>query len=262
MKNDRQNRLRQLLLQEKKVSGTDLARRLGVSPATVRRDLTALAKEGLIKRRYGTAELLFPREANIPAWEGRSITCFAEKRQLAQRTVELIPDHCTVFLDGGTTVYEVARYLTERKDLTVVTCALRVAGLLGMQPDLQVYCIGGKVKPDMLATSGMMATEGLAVLPQFDIAVFSTDAFSAERGLVEYSMEVAMLKRHILKKTDRLFAVADHRKFRAEACASTCGFEQVDTLITDAVIPEDDHRILEEKGVTVETVMIHADSTV
>ncbi len=256
MKNDRQNRLRQLLMTEKKVKGIDLARRLGVSIATVRRDLTELAREGLIRRKYGTAELVTSRESNIPAWEGRSIACFAEKRQLARRTAELIPEHCTVFLDGGTTVYEVARCLTGRKDLTIITCALRVAELLGMQDDLQVYCIGGRVKPDLLATTGMLATEGLDMFPQIDISVFSTDAFSVERGLMEYSMEVTLLKRNILQKTDRLFAVLDHRKFNASASASTCGCERVDTLITDAVIPEEGKRLLTEKGVTLETVLI------
>ena len=190
-------------------------------------------------------------DKEIPQWERRRQEGLSEKEAIALRAVERIPDNCTVYLDSGTTLYEVAKCLVGRKNLTVITNSLRISSLLGMQKDLQVYCIGGQVKVDMLVTLGMLANESISLFPHVDIAVFSADGFLPNRGLMEYSMEVALLKKSILSKTVELIAVLDSSKIGKSANVTTCAVSEIHTLITDASAPKNVLDAIREQNVRV-----------
>ncbi len=238
MKSDRIVQIKQILLREGRVNNVDLCRRFGISMATARRDLDILEREGCVRRIYGGAVPLQPEEyKDIPRWERRRREGLSEKEAIARQAVRHIPDNCTVYLDSGTTLYEVAKCLVGRKNLTIITNSLRIAALLGMEKELQVYCIGGHVKADMLVTLGMLANESMNLFPQVDIAVFSADGFLPKRGLMEYSMEVALLKKSILGKAGELIAVLDSSKIGKAADVTTCGTTEIHTLITDAAAP-------------------------
>ncbi len=253
MKSDRLMQIKQILLREGRVLNTDLCARFGISMATVRRDLDILEAEGTITRIYGGAVPMRPaRETEeIPRWERRRREGLSEKEAVAARAVEMIPDNCTIYLDSGTTLYEVAKCLVGRKNLTVITNSLRIASLLGMEKDLQVYCIGGNVKADMLVTLGMLANESMSLFPQVDIAVFSADGFLPGRGLMEYSMEVALLKKSILAKTGRLIAVLDSTKIGKTAAVTTCSPAEIHTLVTDSGVQPEIVELIRSQNVRV-----------
>lgn len=253
MKSDRLTQIKQIILREGRLTNTDLCRRFGISMATARRDLDILEAEGVIRRVYGGA---VPAQQDdgaqeIPRWERRRQEGLNEKEAVALRAVELIPDNCTVYLDSGTTLYEVAKCLVGRKNLTVITNSLRIASLLGMEEDLQVYCIGGHVKVDMLVTLGMLANESMSLFPKVDVAVFSADGFLPGRGLMEYSMEVALLKKSILGKTGELIAVLDSSKIGKAADVTTCATTEIHTLVTDTGAPQEVLELVRNQGVRV-----------
>jgi len=253
MKSNRLMQIKQLLLKEGKLTNTDLCRRFGISMATARRDLDILEAEGIIRRIYGGAvpAETDPEEENIPGWERRRQEGLSEKERIAIYAARKIPDNCTVYLDSGTTLYEVAKCLVGRSNLTVITNSLRIAALLGMEKGLQVYCIGGHVKVDMLVTLGMLANESISLFPHIDVAVFSADGFQPHKGLMEYSMEVALLKKSILAKTGELMAVLDSSKIGKVANVNTCSTTEIHTLITDDAAPKNVLDQVRERGIRV-----------
>lgn len=256
MKQDRLTQIKHLLMRDKRVDNNDLAKMFGVSIATVRRDLDQLEADGSIRRIYGGAEIVdsiaLPKVMEeVPLWQIREDASQKEKCAIAKRVVEKIPDACTVFIDSGTTAYEVAKLLVHRKDLTILTNSLRVATLLGTYPNLQAYCIGGIIKYDMLATAGILASECLAFFPSIDVCVFSADGFIPSWGIREYSMETAMLKKAVADQSKIVIAALDHSKFNIAASAPICRTSQINIIVTDPAAPATDIAYLRNNGVEV-----------
>ncbi|WP_394927318.1 DeoR family transcriptional regulator [uncultured Robinsoniella sp.] len=121
---NRREQIAKILLVEGKTKVGDLARRFEVSTETIRKDLMALDASGIIKKNNGSAEVLNESSANN--YTEKSKKAINEKVAIAQRAVKLIPDKSVVFLDTGSTVYQLARQLILRKDITVVCTMARI----------------------------------------------------------------------------------------------------------------------------------------
>ncbi len=242
-----------MLLSKKKILNTEICDIFNVSIETVRRDLNYLEKEGIIKKIYGGAILaddsLMPDE--IQKWDIRSGENLMAKRLIAKKAAELIPDNCTVMLDTGTTIFEVACQLKNKKNLTVITNSMRIAAELGMCQNITVYLVGGIVKVDVLVTLGFLASEFLSNFSYVDIAVISGDGFIPEEGTMEYSMDLAMLKRDILDKAGKVIAAIDHTKFGVPASFINCPTQKIDILVTDKNEPKSDIEYMRGQGVDV-----------
>lgn len=256
MKQGRITEIRRMLLQQKRLTCEMLCEHFHVSIATIRRDLDYLEREGTIRRFYGGAELLDRDETPfiseiVPTWQTREGMHMAEKQAIAREIAAMVPDACTVYLDSGTSIYEVARLLTQRKNLTIITNSLRTAALLGMCPQLQVYCIGGNIKYDMLTTAGVLANEGLAFFPSIDISVLSADGFIRSWGIRDWSMESALLKKAAADRSKQVIVALDHTKFDIVATSPICQTKQIDAIVTDDRIAPDDLEMLQSSGVQV-----------
>ena len=246
--------LRRVLMTEKKVNCADLCQRFQVSMPTIRRDLDILEREGTIRRFYGGAELIDSKKEGylmeiVPEWDIREVASATEKHAIARKVVSLIPDNSTIFLDSGTTVYEVAKLLTQRSGLTVVTGALRNASLLGMCPNIETYCIGGNIRPNMLFATGLLAVESLSYFPTFDYYVLAADGISPYGSIHEWSTENAILKRTILSRSKTTIVVADHSKFSVSVGSSVCQLKDIDSIVTDNGIDPAMVSQMQSKGV-------------
>ena len=257
MKNDRTARIRQILFRDGKVSCQYLVDLFHVTPATIRRDLSELEKEGQIRRTHGGAELLRRKDQEakeinvIPPWPARSESCIEEKKAIAREIVSIIPDNSTVFIDNGTTVYEVAKLIVKNSNLTVISNSLRASELLGMFPNIQLYFLGGKIAHSMLASSGIMTRDCLSYFTRIDYCVISADAFSVENGLREHFMETAILKKAIIDKSSVVIAALDHSKFGKTASAPicNCNVQDIDILVTDSGVSEENIRALRKMNI-------------
>lgn len=244
MKRDRISEIRQIILREKKVNCENLQKQFNVSIATIRRDLNLLEEEGTIRRTYGGAELVAKDvldniEGILPAWHDRKAINLEEKQAIARKVDKMIPEACTIYLDSGTGVYEIARLLFKRKNLTIITNSLRNAALLGMNKNLQVYFIGGNITYDMLITTGMLAREGLNFFPTIDISVLSADGFMKSGGIRDWSMESALLKKAVVDRSKTTYVAMDHSKFEVVATNPICRVSEIDCIITDSKIRHD-----------------------
>lgn len=209
-------------------SVTELARRLAVSDETIRRDVKAMARRGLVERVHGGVTL--PDLLQEPAFRKRLGQNAEAKRRIARLAAARVRDGDSLMLDTGSTTAYVASALAEHRDLLVVTNCTEIAGrLVGRN---RVYLVGGELRADDGAVFGAAATR---FVEQFRVrfAVLSIGAIHAQDGLMDFHLQEAEFSRAIIAQARQTMVVADHSKFGAQAPVRVCGFEAVDLLISD-----------------------------
>jgi len=210
----------------------DLAAELGVSAASVRRDLQLLEDQHLLSRTHGGAvaqNLVY--ELPLRYRGGRHKE---EKRRIAAIAAERVtPTVASVGLTGGTTTTEVARALVERAGLTIITNALNIASELALRPNLKLIVTGGWARSESYELVGPLAEASLLGL-NLDMAIVGVDGITAEGGLTTYDEVEAHTNRALIDRARRVIVVADGSKVGRLAFASICPIAIMTELITDA----------------------------
>lgn len=222
-----------------------LARDLGVTPSTIRRDLGRLATDGALVRTYGGA-------AVSPASTGRGATPdpqLAAKRAIAAAAAELVVDGQTIAISSGTTTLELAWRLADRR-LTVITNALDIAAALLDRPGIELVVLGGVVRPGMHSTLGHLAELALREL-RADALYMGIGAVSADHGLMNDSIPEILTDRALRRSARACVVLADATKLGALAPAYVFGLDQVNTLVTDADADRREVAALQAHGVRV-----------
>jgi DeoR family transcriptional regulator of aga operon len=207
----------------------DLAERLGVSAATVRRDLEHLERQRLLSRTHGGAVasgVIY--ELPLRTRAGRDQ---AEKRRIAKAAAERLGDARSVGLTGGTTTTEVARQLAERT-LTVVTNSISIASELAVRPNLKLVVTGGMARAESYELVGPLAEATLAGL-NLDVAFIGVDGVTAAGVTTHHEVE-AHTNRTLIARARRVVVVADASKLGRAAFADICPLDAIDEIITDA----------------------------
>src|SRR4249919_1343802 len=243
------------ILEEISSDGTvevaDLAGRLDVSAATIRRDLERLEEQRLLTRTHGGAVshgVLYELPLRY-----KSARHQEEKRRIARAVAAHVSDGMAVGLTGGTTCTEVARELVDREHLTVVTNALNIASELAIRPNLKLVVTGGVARPESYELVGPAAEQALAVL-NLDLACIGVDGIDATTGCTTHHEVEAATNLALIERARRVIVVADSSKIGLVAFARICRVERVDELITDRGADPRALRAIRQAGVPVETV--------
>jgi len=216
------------------VAVADLCDRLGVSAATVRRDLELLEDQRLLSRTHGGAVahgVLYELPLRYKAARHED-----EKRRIALAAVARIPEGAAIGLTGGTTTTEVARALVERQRLTVVTNALNIASELAVRPNIKLVVTGGYARSESYELVGPIAEQGLADL-HLDLVFLGVDGISARDGLTTHHEVEAHTNRALLERANVVVVVADGSKLGEVAFARICPIAAVHELITSGADP-------------------------
>ncbi|MEZ0069378.1 DeoR family transcriptional regulator of aga operon [Streptacidiphilus sp. MAP12-20] len=238
-----------------------LADLLGVSGATVRRDLQALDEQGLLRRTHGGAVTgSVNLELPLRHRAGRQQD---EKRRIAEAAAELIPTGAVVGLAGGSTVSALARVLAERcgggdgsgdgsreGQLTVVTNAVNIAADLIVRPEIRLVVIGGQARSASYELVGPAADQHLARY-RLDFAFIGVDGLSATAGCTTHDEMEAHTDRAFLRVASRAVVLADASKLGQATFASICPLDEIDTLVTDTDPAEPERSALAAAGVRV-----------
>jgi DeoR family transcriptional regulator of aga operon len=249
-KTERLGRILELLARDGTVTVPDLAEQLGVSQATVRRDLQALGDQRLLERSHGGAVAHgTAHELPVRYRTGRS----EEKRRIARAAAELVTDGAAIAFTGGTTTTEVARTLAARHGLTVITNALNIAVELAVRPNLKLIVTGGVARSASYELVGTLADATLRGL-NVDLAFVGVDGVDAERGLTTQNEVEAATNRALMARARRTVVVADGSKLGRVALAQIAPLEAADQLITNEGADSDAVERLRAAGLTVTTV--------
>jgi DeoR family fructose operon transcriptional repressor len=230
---ERRFRIREILATQRTISASDLCNTLEVTPATIRRDLAALEDEGVLVRSHGGAVSRMSSTKFQPSYDTLARSNSEEKRAIAREAEKLILDGDTVFLEGSTTVLELAGRLHNRNRLTVVTNSPTIVCQLQHSAGVTVLCTGGDLQKDTVYFSGEWAQRALSEI-RLDKAVLGVSAIDPAYGISTANHAEAQIKKMIVKAAKSRIALADHNKFGKQSFAYVGPVNDIDTLITDS----------------------------
>jgi DeoR/GlpR family transcriptional regulator of sugar metabolism len=225
--------LRALIRENGVIRVEDLCRQLKVSPATVRRDLDQLERSGAIRRVHGGA---VSNESRLdePLFSDKTGLAVREKRQIAEAALQFVEAGDTIYLDGGSTVLELARLLRDRTNLTVVTNSIHAAHeLSGRGPRL--IMIGGELRRLSQTLVGPLTRLVLGQL-HLDKAFMGTIGFAVKEGLTTTDPSEAFTKEIVMAQARQVIVLADSTKAGKISFASAGRWEHVHALITDKLL--------------------------
>ncbi len=246
---ERRARLLDLVSARRAARLEDLAQAVGVSVATVRRDLDEMAAQNLLRRVHGGAVALDGQRE--PHFDAKATEAVAEKERIAARAVALLGPDDTVYLDSGSTVLAAARLLRGWDRLTVVTNSLPVANELGGAGP-KVILVGGEFRATSQAFVGPM-TRHLLETVHVGKALIGTYALSLDGGLSTTDAAEAFTKALAAQRATEVIVLADSRKLGTDSFAHATPISAIDVLVTDDGIDPHLVRALQERGVTVIT---------
>lgn len=247
--NQRRERILSTIQEEGFAKVSDLSRMFRVSEVTIRQDLEKIEKEGLISREHGGAFL-----KNIPDsvknMELFNLENIEKKRAIGKKAAEFVVDGDTIILDSGSTTTEIAKHLTNRKNLTVITNSLNIALILGTNPGISVVLTGGEFKAATLSLTGQKAADFFSGI-NVDKLFLATAGISLKSGLTYPSISDLVVKRSMIEVANHIYLVADSTKIGKSAFASLGAMSRITCFVTDSGIKEDAVNYFREQGVQV-----------
>jgi len=233
---------------------SDLASRLGASAATIRRDVAALAEQGLLIRTHGGAKAAGPL-GELPV-HLRDQRHRRAKQAIARYVVGTIPSgRQAIALTGGTTTTEVLRALHQRHDLTIITNSVGLALEAANQGQSRVLIAGGVLRPNSLELVGSL-TESTFNHINVGTAIVGSDGVSIIGGLTTHDDVEAHTNHTMIERAQRVIAVADGSKVGRVTMAKLADLREIDLLVTDNSADPDEIARIRHAGVSVVIVQV------
>jgi DeoR family transcriptional regulator, aga operon transcriptional repressor len=224
------------------VSVEGMSSELDVSLVTIRRDLDALERQGLLRRTHGGAvsiePLFYEPFRNDRSFQAQVERFADEKRRIGRAAAALIKEGEIIALTPGTTTTEVIRGIPLNHKITVVTSTVNVAMELSKRKDLEVFVTGGHLHGDWFSLIGPTAAQSLSHVLIHTLFI-GADGIDAKSGLSCYSPDEAQLNSTMVRHAQRKIAVVDHSKFGMIAGWRICGSSELDILITDTGVTDE-----------------------
>lgn len=240
---ERQQRLLEMLREQKAADLDRLAAALNVSGSTVRRDLDAMEKQGLVERTHGGA--IYRGEHRHPESFGERINEQVEaKKAIGRYAASLVQPNMTLLLDGGSTIFYAAQQITARP-LQVVTPSLPIATLFANDEQIELVVIGGAHYPRTGMMVGPLATAALANL-HADLLLMSL-AGVYDHEAYNLNIQQTEVEQVMMRQAARTVLLMDSGKFGRKSLSRVCGLDDVELIVTDAGVSEKWPRLLGER---------------
>jgi DeoR family fructose operon transcriptional repressor len=244
---ERKHRLEAYLQQVEFASLEDLAKHVGSSVSTVRRDLTVLEAAGNLKRTHGGARLIAPKSDEF-TFSARDTHQLDSKEAIGRACAALIRPNQSVIIDAGTTCFHVAKYL-EDKAPQIVTNSLPVANLYSSAGKVELVLSGGVIYPRLGVLVGPLAVEAFSKI-HADVAVMSSGGITME-GITNSHGLLIDIQLAMMRAAAKVIFCLDHTKFGRRSVSQLCDLSKVHTIVTDSEAPEELVAQLRAKGIEV-----------
>jgi len=243
---ERRKQIMAQLLDKKRVTVKELAASMEVSGATVRRDLKALADEEELLLVHGGAAL--PRQMDF-SFRAKQLRAVEEKRTIGRLAAALVLDGGQVFLDSGTTCFEMVPYLKKMHGVTVLANSARLALELN-GPGLRVFLIGGEYRPERMDAVGPMAMSALNQLRGY-VAFMGADGLSMDFGPSASDVASAHLYRLVIQNASEAVLLVDSGKFGGASLFQIVDWPRISKVVTERQPDESWKRFFEEQNIEV-----------
>ncbi|MCU0832397.1 MAG: DeoR/GlpR family DNA-binding transcription regulator [Rhizobiaceae bacterium] len=218
----------------------ELAKRFGISPQSIRKDINDLCAERLLARVHGGAVLASGSEAL--EYDQRRALAADAKSAIGRAAAALIPDGASLFINIGTTTEAVSAALVKHRRLMVITNNINVANRLRVHPQFEVIIASGVVRP---SDGGIVGEAAGDFIRQFrvDYAVIGASAIARDGALLDYDYREVKVAQAIIDNARHVILVADQSKFERTAPVRIAWLGQVDSFVTDRLPHADVRRI-------------------
>ncbi|MCI0421543.1 MAG: DeoR/GlpR family DNA-binding transcription regulator [Acidobacteria bacterium] len=245
----RRQMILRILNSEGKVFVTSLARHLGTSVVTIRKDLDALAAQSLLQRSHGGATRCSSILLDLTLQE-KNLQHDAEKSRIAAKAASLVQGGDTIFLDSGSTTSRLIPHLAGLGSITLITNALNIAVRAAEMRNLQLILVGGQFHPKSLAFIGPLAEGTLSQLT-VEKCFMGVDALDLAKGITTPVLEERGIHRTMLDCSQEVIVLADSSKFGKRSLGVIAGLNRIHRIITDSGTSKSYVNALKRRGIKV-----------
>jgi DeoR/GlpR family transcriptional regulator of sugar metabolism len=238
----RRNEIIKMLTRDEDIKTSTLASHFGVTTETIRKDLLFLQDTGLIQKLHGRAHLL-SSSLDTPI-DIRTIQMQNEKLLIAKRAVDMVENHTLIFIDGGSTTLEIAKLLTQKEGLVVITTSLIAASIIAKQKNT-VYIASGFVEGSAMIINGPFLFESIKQFKPV-ISFMGTNGLLYHDGPSSKNYNDIAVKNAIVKNSSTSVVVCDSSKFHESGILQYANWDDIDYLITDQGIPAESKANIEK----------------
>ena len=245
---ERKTRLCELLAQRGISDLDSLASQLGVSTATVRRDIQSLEQEGNVKRTHGG--VIWVGERNEPgsrpyAFDQRMVYQLEAKRQIARAAKSLVQQDETILIDGGTTTFYLAEQLLG-STLQIVTNSLPIANLYLNDDNVELVLTGGLLYPRYGVLIGPIAETAISnIHPR---TMFFSVAGIRDGALYNQNLLFVQAEQRMMSQVQQVVLLADADKFAHQALSKLCDLSEIDIVVADSRLSADARKMVIDAG--------------
>lgn len=247
---ERQREIAALAQAAGRVEVTTLANHFQVAAETIRRDLSVLEQEGVVRKVHGGAVSTARIAFETPVSERQRLNP-DDKAAIAQAALHQIPHRATVILDAGTTTARLASLIPHDSELTVITHSLTIANILANHQQLQLHVLGGLLRPRTHATTGAWAIQTLARL-HADFVFLGANGVDDKAGFTTPDIAEAEVKRALVAAASRRIVLADASKIGHRELVTFAQIPEIDLLITGPNTATDSLRAIADTGIEVQ----------
>jgi|AGTN01.3.fsa_nt_gi Transcriptional regulators of sugar metabolism len=220
-----------LLNEQEIITIPDIVKRCNVSEITIRRDLINLEQEGLLVRTHGGA--IKPKNGNqLFTYNIKVNQNLSKKEEICQIAAKYIKENDIIFIDCGTTLFHLTKYIKKFKSLVVITTSLPVISELLNFTNIKLIVIGGEVDLARKAIYGPVADKNIN-LYHADKAFIGADGISLKNGLSSYDEKEASVTLKMAENSSEVFLVCDCSKIEKNSFIKFAPFSKIDHLITN-----------------------------
>ena len=247
---------RQWLIERARSSGrldvSAISEELGLARETIRRDLTSLQRQGLIRRVYGGAvpveRLTFDSGLSVRAQRRQE-----EKNRIAAAAANLVKSAESIYIDEGNLPQLVANHLKSERPITVVSPSLAIATSLVGRPNIEVIVLGGRVRAETFGTVDHWAVSMLESLV-IDLAFMGANGVTITRGLTVPNGAIAAVKSMAMRVSRRRVLVADSSKYGSDSFVRFAELSDFERFVTDSGLAVEHAAELHARGIDVARV--------
>lgn len=243
MNKERERKILEEILKNKKVTVKELAKNLYASEPSIRRDLLSLERQNLIKRVHGGAIL---EENGISSTKIPFVIREMEQSDakiiIAEKAAELVKDGDVIFLDASSSAYNLIPYLALKNNITVITCGVKALNKLS-EYNIKTICTGGTLIPSCQALVG---DDAYNIIEQnnADIFFFSCRGLSSEGLLTDISAQENYVRRKMIKHSEKSYLLCASEKFDKKYYHNLCTVNEINGIISEKELPDE----LKNKG--------------
>ncbi len=230
---ERMDEIMKILQKNHYVTVDYLVKEIKYSPASIRRDLTLLQKQGLVTRSFGGVSF---KDANISPFRFRQHSMKSAKNAIAKKASALVQNGDVIYIDGSSTTQYMGHFLTDKKGITVVTCNMVLADFLS-EHGINTYCTGGKVVECPGILGGDFVLDSLLKF-NIDVAFFSSTAFNIKGQILSLNEGGVRNIQFFRNNVKKLVYLCGSDKFNTEGKFVSLTLSDIDFFVSDENLPE------------------------